>query len=113
MISTEHNPTDILAQKRAESNRPEAKPSLSSSYWADRLNTPEGRAAIFAELVHADLFGEGPPLPASDQDLWVWIGARLRSARLLREAMEIAPLSVGSMWAEAMKREFENQAGNQ
>lgn len=88
---------------------PNASPSV--RYWAERFSTPEGRAAIYAELVDADLFGDGPPAPATDRDLWLWMGNRMRAARLLREAIEVAPLAVGSMWAEAMHREFEKQVG--
>ena len=110
MTTTEHAyPTDILAQKRAEATAPAVPPSMNAGYWADRFATAEGRAAIFAELVDADLIGEGPPAPASDRDLWLWLGHRMRAARLLREAMEVAPLAVGSMWAEAMGREFEKR----
>ena len=111
MNSTEINPTDILAQKRAEASKPAAVPSLNAIYWSDRLGTVEGRAAIFAEILDADLVGEGPPPPASDRDLWLWLGSRMRAARMLRDAMELAPLAVGAMWAEAMKREFERRTG--
>lgn len=102
------NPTDILAQKREESSR-QAAPSLNALYWADRFATPEGRAAIFAELMDADLIGDAPAAPATDRDLWVWIGNRMRAARLLQEAIQVNPLAVGAMWSEAMKRDFESK----
>lgn len=102
------NPTDILARKREESARP-AAPSLNAIYWADRFATPEGRAAIFAELMDADVIGDAPSAPATDRDLWMWIGNRMRSARLLQEAIQVNPLAVGAMWAEAMKREFDSR----
>lgn len=110
MTTADLNPTDVLAQKRAEKTVA-AVPSPAQLYWADRLGSPEGRAAIFAELLDANLFGEAPPPPASDRDLWMWLGNRSRAARLFQEAMEIAPLAVGSMFAEAMQRVFEQQAG--
>lgn len=106
MTSTEPNPTDVLAQKRAEAAQAEQR-SAGLRYWIGQLETYEGRAAVFALLENAQLWADAPK--GSEANVWVWVGHRLWAARLLQEAREIAPLAIGSMWAEAMTREFEKR----
>ena len=102
MTATDINPTDVLAQKRAEAAAPPPKRPA----WVAKLASREGRAELFEEWGGHSTWAE-PPTGISVQDLWVWVGSRSTSAQRLAEAIRLDPIAVGSMWAEAMKREFD------
>ncbi len=100
MNSTEPAKNDVLAQKRAATPPSQETSVVVNAHIAKTLGESSGRAFWWSFL--------------NDAGTWSATETRDRAAfgrEWLAALIDADPLAVGSMWSEAMAREFAKRAG--
>lgn len=104
MTFTAINPTDVLAQKRAEAVRLESQ-FHALDFLKSAMQAPAGRAFLYSLLVDSGTWSLVDPADAASAGVRNW------GARLLERMVAVDPLAVSAMWGEAMLQLANERAG--